>query len=667
MNTMAASDAFDDVSFLSLSTLLRVSRGPQEFEKRHDFEDADSSDSETWSPGSGTDMGVASESSVLSQKERQLTKFLDHIAETFAREKCVPLSQAKRYERRNSSKHGRGASHVAAAGLIRTDRESIIYIAKNGGVDGVDEDLAKSLATWMKAIAITTKRPTIDKDIMWGLLVTYYKQRLDIYAAQIGCLSESDLTIAFQDGSDKDDLAQVLLDLSARYQAEASVETLKQMVTIAYKLRYEPEPEELSVQSRKVRRCVCFLGRLRSAYEVFKETAIEFRRSFTKLKIICLQAPEAVRISKTLCEKGIEELARDNGVPIPKRKRIQAELGEGSQVFTHCHAEVQILIHFECLNLANTNPFPYIGCSKRSCWLCFQLLSIYRAKRSGKRGFYETRGCHGQIYPRWHATPSTRPSDPHVQFYLTTTIREIQDLMVQRLREVYPSQRLAVAESSVNATVVNKPLQRRALAKQRIAESTGGRKNKESRQKILRDFVCSTKCLRIPACSELPHLFDVRFYRYPVDYSGCEPSNYCIPDFSTYWGISNFERAFRRITVTGQDQPEVNGEYHMYWCRNRNLPPNQNLMSLLRIDILELEDYFWCGDVFITRFHENEKSFAFYCEDVPRTFLDSDRLRMLARAFWDSREPEHDIKSLQHFNSRAEKMTADKEILLNRM
>lgn len=292
-------------------------------------------------PGIGDKWEVDSEDSVtphelsrLARTERRLIKLLDNIAETFAREKSVPPSQTKRHERRSSStKGGRGASHVTASGLVMANREPTVYVAKNGGVDDADEDLARKLTIWIRAISATAERPAIDKDIMWMKLVDYYKQRLDIYASQIKSLPQADLTAAFPEGSDGVALARELHKLSVEYGTDRSLNTLQRMVSIAYRLRYEPTPDTLSIHSKRARRSACFLGRLRSAYETFKETAIELRRSFAKLTVVCLQAPDPRLLKRRSIERRIEELSRDNGIPMLKKGTSLESFGEKNEGF----------------------------------------------------------------------------------------------------------------------------------------------------------------------------------------------------------------------------------------------------------------------------------------------------------------------------------------------
>lgn len=123
---------------------------------------------------------------------------------------------------------------------------------------------------------------------MWAKLVKYSEQRLDIYATQIKSASELELAAAFGEASDGAVLARELCSLSAKYGMPESSDILQRMVSVAYRLRYEPTPTTLTSHGRKLRSSVCFLGRLRAAYEAFKECAIVFRKSFKDLTVVCL-------------------------------------------------------------------------------------------------------------------------------------------------------------------------------------------------------------------------------------------------------------------------------------------------------------------------------------------------------------------------------------------
>ncbi|KAL1876172.1 hypothetical protein VTK73DRAFT_9610 [Phialemonium thermophilum] len=676
---MASIDDLDHVGFLSLSVLLCLRQGRQEPEggevagddrlgEDSDVDAASVHDSVT--PQADSDSELAS-------AEKQLVQFLDHVAETFAREKNDPTSRARRHERRRGASHDRAANHVAAAGLVMVGPEPRVCIAKNGGVDDADRDLARTLTVWMRTIAVTGQRPAMDRDIAWARLVDSSRQRLDVYATRIRAHAQEALVAAFSadQSAAAAVLAEELYSLSAQYQADRSIGLLKRMVSAAYGLRYEAAPAGLSDHGRRVRRDVFFLGRLRAAYEVFKETAIELRKSFARISFACCEAPPPGTLVRNQCERRIEALAAQLGIARPGRERLRKVLGKGgAQVLLPCHAEMQLLLHFETTVPADADPFPYLGCSKKSCWLCYRLLTSYQAKRTASKGFYQTRGSHGRLYPLWHVPMEP---DPRVEFYLSTALHDTMDLMTERLRVVAPVRRPLAAESTAHVSVAGGPLRRRALAEQRAIEAAGpprqdGAASADSTSgagAAFADFVGSRRCLRIPASGEAPHLVTVHFYKPAAHgYPASEPATFHVPDLAAYWNASNLNRAYRRVTFTNQDPPEVDGDYLLYWCRDGALPPNRGLMDLLQIPSLDLQEHFFYGDVFLTRFHEDEKTFEFSCRDVPAACV-GPRLALtnFVRALWKRREPEQEFRIRQELGAQEEKTRADKELLLERM
>jgi hypothetical protein len=348
------------------------------------------------------------------------------------------------------------------------------------------------------------------------------------------------------------------------------------MISIAYQLRYEPVPVTLPPQSRRVRNSVSFLGRLRSAYETFKETAIELRKTFKALTIYCLPPPTGRWLTRDQMNRRIQELVKAERSQQPKKRQLDNAWGTAAKILTPCHAEVQLLLHFECSISADAESFPYIGCSRKSCWLCYQFLTCYKDRRKNRKGYYQTRGSHSKVYPTWHVTLGANSlPGPRIQFSLSAALQDIQILMQQRLRNTPHTQRPQEAESSANLTIAGGALRQRALARMRVAESSTRPESTGSEVNTLKDFVCSKKCIRFPATGESPHHQIITFYNCPTDYPGPEAVTFRIPDFSTYWGEFNFDRAHRWIIVKQQDAAELNGDYLLYWCRSDELPPNK--------------------------------------------------------------------------------------------
>jgi hypothetical protein len=127
-------------------------------------------------------------------KERQLSKLLDSVAETFSREKSIPPAGGQQHIRRRGNTTGKGAGQVSASGLVLANQQPTVYIAKNEGTNDEDKKLANTLTVWIRAIATTGKRPAIEKDKVWTGLLSYYEQRLDVYAAQIESFAVAEIT-----------------------------------------------------------------------------------------------------------------------------------------------------------------------------------------------------------------------------------------------------------------------------------------------------------------------------------------------------------------------------------------------------------------------------------------------------------------------------------------
>lgn len=57
------------------------------------------------------------------------------------------------------------------------------------------------------------------------------------------------------------------------------------------------------------------------------------------------------------------------------------------------HAEIRVILAAARHDCTGAAIFKYVGCSKRSCFLCYGLVQSY--------GSYTTRGCHGKLYNLW--------------------------------------------------------------------------------------------------------------------------------------------------------------------------------------------------------------------------------------------------------------------------
>lgn len=76
------------------------------------------------------------------------------------------------------------------------------------------------------------------------------------------------------------------------------------------------------------------------------------------------------------------------------KKRLIREFGNLKSSGKEVHAEVQVVLAAARHRGSNDNVVPYVGCSKFSCFLCFNFLRAY--------GSFESKGCHGKVYDLWN-------------------------------------------------------------------------------------------------------------------------------------------------------------------------------------------------------------------------------------------------------------------------
>ena len=73
--------------------------------------------------------------------------------------------------------------------------------------------------------------------------------------------------------------------------------------------------------------------------------------------------------------------------------RIEREFAKRQKQKPNVHAEVQMLMSLNTNESYTSGLFPYLGCSKLSCFMCNCFLRSY--------GRFTTRGCHGRLFKPW--------------------------------------------------------------------------------------------------------------------------------------------------------------------------------------------------------------------------------------------------------------------------
>ena len=148
---------------------------------------------------------------------------------------------------------------------------------------------------------------------------------------------------------------------------------------------------------------ICLLARLRVAFQNFKDIAHTLP-NFEQVTIILVSRPlvpanpsqRPLNLKQTF---GILQL--DLGPATTKAvldhngniAKIEREFAKRQNQKPYVHAEVQMLMSLNTNELCTSGLFPYLGCSKLSCFMCNRFIQ--------SDGRFTTRGCHGRLFKSW--------------------------------------------------------------------------------------------------------------------------------------------------------------------------------------------------------------------------------------------------------------------------
>ncbi|KIK15979.1 hypothetical protein PISMIDRAFT_637647 [Pisolithus microcarpus 441] len=158
---------------------------------------------------------------------------------------------------------------------------------------------------------------------------------------------------------------------------------------------------------------ILFLGRLRSCYYAIVEAALNIP-GFAHLSIIFVKnLPRRVcsatlpsltdtmkLLDQTLNPTSVKNFIGERFSVISADRAFDKLQNTVSRHRLSTHAEVQLVLHIVGMMNINTvhkEVYPYVGCSKLSCFLCSTFLKSF--DHHGIK--FRTRGSHGKIYSLW--------------------------------------------------------------------------------------------------------------------------------------------------------------------------------------------------------------------------------------------------------------------------
>lgn len=377
-------------------------------------------------------------------------KLLDGLAELFANEK--------------------GGKTVACTSMREGEEELTIWVTRNEGFYDSDRVIWERLSLLLRsmasdsagkfsysssktariAIGIKIRIDPVHAEELWEKMLIYYASRLEnFYIPGIRrSLKECrDLVFSTIDEGELTTALQKLAELFALTFDEGNADLTttqrhNRLVTKTYEVEMTRAVRKLlwnsTYTTNKTKRLwenLYFLGRLRVILEVIKE-AVSTLPSFTGATIVLVGGSSPHRETRQSNALSLGETIQLLGATLntatvkdvlgPKWSigRAQGRFAALQKEKPRIHAEVQMAV-----NLLETNKlrdiFPYFGCSKKSCTMCWHFLQALSQ--------VQTRGCHGRLFKPW-MVPQTSGLGPGHKRTIVNALVELEVTLLGMLK-----------------------------------------------------------------------------------------------------------------------------------------------------------------------------------------------------------------------------------------
>lgn len=329
-----------------------------------------------------------------------LEKSLDRVAELFSPEK--------------------GADYVTAA-LLKTSDTATIYLARNGAFDENDRNFAGKTSDWLRQ-----PKNSESGEAFWCTLLHYCARRIKGYLKSIQAvvqqcqlegktkgeelrgwnvrvpkvpsqLSSLDNYLKRDERGSEWDIEHLLEDFSKCFtQLPKDIDGreyrdfVTRLAIACYYLRHAEPMGKLgrAMGEKGARLCdnIKFLGRFVAAFETLSTQCGRYRS--IQLELL---GPSTTHRPKNPSISAVKETLAKFQTP-EKLMPSKISYKEARQ-----HAEMQLLGFFEReMDRSQSSVFlGYIGISKKTCFICCEILKEYR------HGFFKTRGSHGTVWSGW--------------------------------------------------------------------------------------------------------------------------------------------------------------------------------------------------------------------------------------------------------------------------
>ena len=580
-----------------------------------------------------------------SGNERLQQKFLNRLAEIFARQK-TPHNCA-------SARTGAAtdADHVAATMLSFKADKPVVYLAKNAGLDGEDKKLLAALQLWLRTLVLCGQRRRPEDDKMWQRLVEFNRPRLEFYVWEVAKVKDHG----------KCESVVELQHLCEAYNrcSTSSREDLLNIIAKAYDLRYRT-PADFAP---RVLKFIGLLSRLRAAWETLQEYAMH-HSACKDIELCQINAAEPIEIPQKQIRMELDLLCKG----LSNRTEITKELKRYKRLRLHTHAEMQLLLFSSCAeNQSKGLEFlPYIGSSKKTCWLCEQMLRGH--------GYFKSRGTHGKVSAHW-TVQTGHQLEIHSLLALTEGLYHIQEILVDRACAPLRTHRSAVAESTAAVTTsrsaasIAKIRHRQRSGKQSFLPKNEATSHEEGTPKIFGKFLYDITAIRLPADTIGPDTVPFRVFERGPEVLGMGLGS-TVLDFRPFWGdFLHIEQDHQMLDLTDQAEKANDGTFLVFYNLHEDLLPNKHIASILGTDFegsFADSRLFWRGDVFVVRYQDSSTTGITYTSIPPNAGL-NDAIEAYLRNVWESDGLQELLDSRKEADESIEKSRRDLETVRARL
>ncbi|KAJ3846175.1 hypothetical protein EV368DRAFT_6477, partial [Lentinula lateritia] len=345
-------------------------------------------------------------------------RFLDRLAEVISNRKDV--------------------KYVTCTVMMEYKDWVVVYASRNDGFDEKDRIFCDKFSAEMNKFLVG--KHTVDEPgaSLWTLLLEYYLPRLNHYNKELLALTLTTRALRQISSSVNDkDLKELLDSFFAVVGQPSSTLKFHSLCRLAFRLHATPLAQRLiqdhfGNSGTRLWRLIGFFARLQRAHRTFLEIA----QILPTVKIVLISKGDEVKPSNCalLSLSSTLRLIHQplNSATVKRYISRAYTVADAQQMFDHrqskslhVHAELQIIRYLLQAHIPIDEIVQYMGCSKRSCFMCKTFLLIF----SG----LGTRGCHGKLYNQW-SIPEIQGIEEDTKETLERAVIRIQDILVQEIK-----------------------------------------------------------------------------------------------------------------------------------------------------------------------------------------------------------------------------------------